>query len=400
MKDKARFFSELIAALSLMMDLDENRKIYHAWRVALLAERLSTKILPEYRTHIFYAGLLHDIGAISLPDHVVHYTNIDDHLKNPVLFNHCKKSADIVKKIGPLSMTANMIMDHHEYWDGNGYPRGLSGNNINLGGQILRICDTFDILTRVKPPLDLNGVKTILKGRSGTEFSSLICELMICTLEEGDYFDQIMDDNNIPGMILKALDSLPPIDFDSCNNDSRGAVRVFAEVIDAKHSYTAGHSERVAKYTYKLAKALGLSEDVAVYYETAGFLHDAGKVAVPKSILDKPGALTLEEFKLMKRHPVYTMEIISMISELKDLAPIAGGHHERFDGRGYPDGLMGESIPLGARIMAVSDAFDAMTSPRPYQKTRSTSLAKEILLKNAGSQFDPRIVEVAIKVLP
>ena len=102
----------------------------------------------------------------------------------------------------------------------------------------------------------------------------------------------------------------------------------------------------------------------------------------------------------MKRHPVYTVEILSMVSELKDIAPIAGGHHERYDGRGYPDGIMGDNIPLGARIMAISEAFDAMTSLRPYQKTRTSSEAKEILLKNAGSQFDPELVEVAVKVLP
>ena len=400
MKLKARFFSELMTALSLMMDLDENRKIYHAWRVALLAEKLSTQILPEYRTQIFYAGLLHDIGAISLPDHVVHYTNIDDHITNEVLAKHCEKSAEIIKKIGPLTLASNMVLDHHEHWDGKGYPRGLSGNNISLGGQILRICDTFDILTRIKPPLDLNGVKTILKGRSGYEFSDLICELMIYTLEQDDYFEQIRDDENIPTMVLKTIQELPPLDLGSCSNDYRGAVRIFAEVIDAKHSYTAGHSLRVANYTYKLAKALELPEKDVYRYETAAFLHDAGKVAVPKSILDKPGALTNEEFKLMKRHPVYTVEILSMVSELKDIAPIAGGHHERYDGRGYPDGIMGDNIPLGARIMAISDAFDAMTSLRPYQKTRTSSEAKEILLKNAGSQFDPELVEVAVKVLP
>lgn len=402
MKIKAQnFFSELMTAISLMMDLDENRKLYHAWRVAILSERLARKILPEYKAHIFYAGLLHDIGAISLPDHVVHYTNMKDHLKNPILLHHSEKSAQIVKEIGPLFIAADMIRDHHEFWDGSGYPRGISGNNINLGGQILRICDTFDILARIKPPQDFKSMKTLLKARIGTEFSNLMYELMIVTLEEGDFFNKIMDEGNIPNLVIETMRQLPALDMSYCSCDPRRAVRVFARVIDAKHSYTAGHSERVATYTYRIAKkGLDLSERVSRDLEIAAYLHDAGKVAIPRSILDKPGPLTLDEFKLIKKHPVYTMEILSMVTELQDLVLIAGGHHEKYDGSGYPEGLAKDNIPLGARIMSIADAYDAMTSFRPYQKNRDFDEAKEVLLKNAGSQFDPEIVKDAIRVLP
>jgi len=399
MQVQARLFSELITALSLMMDLDENRKLYHAWRVAIMAEKMSQQILPEYRTQIFYAGLLHDIGAISLPDHVTHYTDIREHFNNPILFNHCKKGAEIVGEIGPLTLAVDMIMDHHEYWDGSGYPRGLKGNDINIGGQILRIADTFDIFARISPHIDLNGMKTALDGQRGYEFSDLMYELVIATLESDNFFDEIMDDNRLSEMVPQVVTALPPVDLSSCSNDLRKIVKIFAQVIDAKHSYTAGHSERVASYTYKLAKALGLSDDIAEKYEIAAYLHDAGKVAIPRHILDKPSALTVEEFNLMKRHPVYTMEIMSMVSELQDLVRIAGGHHERYDGRGYPDGTAGDNIPLGARIMAVADAFDAMTSLRPYQKTKSNEEAKVILAKNSGTQFDPEIAKVAISVL-
>lgn len=400
MESKNHFFSELMAALSLMMDLDENRKLFHAWRVAILAEKLAREILPEYRGEIFYAGLLHDIGAISLQDHVIHYTNIREHFSNPILFNHPQKSAQIARQIGPLVIAADMIECHHEHWDGSGYPMGLSGNHINLGGQILRICDTFDILARVKPPMSLNDMKNALYARKDTEFSGLIYELMVSVLEEDDFFSEIMDEKRISDMVSNQIKDLSPMNMDSCKASMNDIIKVFAEVIDAKHSYTAGHSERVALYTYTLAKALGLPEGVAQNYKVAGYLHDAGKVAVPRSILDKPSRLTMEEFKLMKRHPVYTMEIMSMVSALKDLVVIAGGHHERYDGSGYPDGLSGENIPFGARIMAVADAFDAMTSRRPYQPQRNFAEAKDILIKGSASQFDPEIVKVAIKVLP
>ncbi len=399
MKVKSRFFSELMTALSLMMDLDENRKLYHAWRVAILAERMSLKILPEYRTQIFYAGLLHDIGAISLKDHVIHYPDLQEHFKNPVLLNHCEKSAQIVKEIGPLSAASQMILDHHEYWNGIGYPKGKKGQNINLGGQILRIADTFDILARSKPRLDFDGIKKSLTERRGKEFSHMMCDLAISTLEEDGFFEEIINENKVSVLLPKIINELPDLDLSSCDNDVRSAVRVFAQVIDAKHSYTAGHSERVANYTYTLARALDIPEDEAEKYEIAAYLHDAGKVAVSKAILNKPASLTVDEYSCMKRHPVYTMEIISMVTELKDLVRIAGGHHEKYDGSGYPDGSRGQNIPIGARIMAVADSFDAMTSPRPYQKTKTKEEAKEELLKCSGSQFDPEVAKVAIKVL-
>ncbi|TYP53307.1 HD-GYP domain-containing protein [Thermosediminibacter litoriperuensis] len=400
MEIKDKIFTELMAALSLMMDLDENRKLYHAWRVGVLAEKMARKVVPECASQIFYAGLLHDIGAISLPDHVVHYTDPEDHLRYPVIFNHPHKGAQIVGEIEPLKGVAAMILDHHEHWDGSGYPRGIRGNRISLGGQILRICDTFDVLSRVKPPLDIGGMKTLLAARRGSEFSDQIFELMIAVLEEGNFFYEIMDDQKVGEMVVKTVESMPHPQTGYCERGISKIIQVFGRVIDAKHEYTAGHSSRVAFYTSLIAQNLGLAGSEVKKLEFAAYLHDAGKVAIPPAILDKPGRLTLEEFKVMKRHPVYTMEILSMVSALKELAPISGHHHEKYDGSGYPDGLSRDVIPLGARIMAVADAFDAMTSARPYQKMKDGWEAKEELVKRAGSQFDPEVVKVAVRALP
>ncbi|RKL62540.1 HD-GYP domain-containing protein [Thermoanaerobacteraceae bacterium SP2] len=398
-KSKDDFFSEMVAALSLMMDFSENRKLYHAWRVAILSEKLSQKILPEYRTEIFYAGLLHDIGAISLPYHVVHYEKNDKPCENSILFNHPKKSATIVKKLGLLFLASDIILDHHERWDGSGYPRGIAGNDITLGGQILRISDTVDILLRENFTSSGN-IKKKLSLRRGKEFSDKIYEAMEATLDEDDFFDDITSEKSIFQIVLKTMKNLPSANMAPCESEMDETIKVFAEVIDAKHNYTAGHSERVAIYTYILAKALGIPEKQARKLKVAGYLHDAGKVAIPRAILDKPGRLTLDEFKLIKRHPVYTMEIMSMINCLKDLVIIAGSHHERYDGMGYPGRMLRNYIPLGGRIMAVADAYDAMTSERPYQHKRNPIEAKDILIKYSGSQFDPEIVKVAVKVLP
>ncbi|MGB9814063.1 MAG: HD-GYP domain-containing protein [Thermovenabulum sp.] len=398
-KEKDKFLLELIAALALMMDLDENKKIFHAWRVALLSERMARQILPEYKAHIFYAGLLHDIGAISLPEHVVHYTNIKEHFKNPVIFNHPIKGAEIVKEIKPLKIASKMIEHHHENWDGTGYPKGIGGNSINIGGQILRAADTVDILLRETESKNLQVLTHKLEKRRNKEFSDLIFELTAFILKEGDFYLKISEEKDISPLFMEALQSLPSLDTDECGGDAGDVIRVFGKVIDAKHKYTAGHSERVAFYSEKIARGFGLSHKEVSGLKIASYLHDAGKVAVPRYILDKPGRLTEEEFKIMKMHPVYTGDIMSIVGALRDVIPISINHHEKYDGSGYPHGLYKEEIPLGARIMAIADAFDAMTSERPYQKIKNPWEAKGEILKNAGKQFDPLIAKEAVKLL-
>jgi len=398
---KEQFFSELIAALSLMMDLDESKKIYHAWRVALLCEKMAEHILPEYKTHIFYAGLLHDIGAISLPEHVVHYTNIKDHFQNPVIFNHPLKGAQIVREIKPLKIAAGMIEQHHENWDGSGYPKGIAGDDINLGGQIIHAADIVDILLRETKNSEEN-VKVIIKKleeKRNKEISGLIFELTAFILKDRDFFLMLFDEEKLSKIFFETLQNQRPMDTDECGGDARDILRVFSGVIDAKHSYTAGHSERVALYSVKIARGLGLPHKDVSDIKIAAYLHDAGKVAIPRFILDKPGRLTDEEFKIMKMHPVYTGDIMSIVTELQRLIPISINHHEKYDGSGYPHGYYREEIPLGARIMAIADAFDAMTSERPYQRIKDAYEAKEEILKNAGKQFDPHIAKEAVKLL-
>lgn len=400
-KEKDKFFSELIAALALMMDLDENKKIFHAWRVALLSERMARQILPEYKAHIFYAGLLHDIGAISLPEHVVHYTNIKEHFKNPVIFNHPIKGAEIVNEIKPLKIASKMIEHHHENWDGTGYPKGIAGDDISIGGQIIHAADIVDILLREASNREANLKVLInkLEKRRNKEVSNLIFELTAFILKDEGFFLMLSNEEMLSKIFMETLKEQKPVDTDECGGDAGDVIRVFGKVIDAKHKYTAGHSERVAFYSEKIARGLGLSHKEVSDLKIASYLHDAGKVAVPQYILDKPGKLTEEEFKIMKMHPVYTGDIMSIVSALRGLIPVSINHHEKYDGAGYPHGFYREEIPLGARIMAIADAFDAMTSERPYQKIKNPWEAKGEILKNAGKQFDPLIAKEAVKLL-
>ena len=177
------------------------------------------------------------------------------------------------------------------------------------------------------------------------------------------------------------------------------SITTFANALDAKDPYTEGHSERVSAYSTRMARELGLSEEEIDNIRLVALLHDIGKIGVPDSVLKKPGRLTDEEFGLMKQHTVVGSEIIKDINSIPGVVIGARYHHERYDGRGYPDGLKGEEIPFIARIIAVADAFDAMTSNRIYRKHLTTEQVFSELEKGAGSQFDPVIAQLLIDML-
>lgn len=180
-------------------------------------------------------------------------------------------------------------------------------------------------------------------------------------------------------------------------NEMRGmflsTISALAAALEAKDPYTQGHAERVSRLAVRLARELKLSEGDAELMSYVGTLHDIGKIGVHDAILKKPGVFRREEFEEMKVHPEVGARIIRDIKALGKGAAWVRHHHEHYDGSGYPDGLAGEAIPLGARIISVADAFDAMVSGRPYRQARTPEDAARELVRCAGTQFDPEIVE-------
>lgn len=179
----------------------------------------------------------------------------------------------------------------------------------------------------------------------------------------------------------------------------RGVIRSMINVIDAKDSYTCGHSDRVAEFARLTARELGLDFDECERIHMTGLLHDVGKIGVPDHVLKKPGQLTEQEFELIKQHPVIGYEILKHLENLSYVLPGVLHHHESVDGSGYPHGLRGESIPLAARILAVADAYDAMTSNRPYRRGMPTDRAEQILREGAGRQWDVRCVDAFFRTI-
>ena len=178
-----------------------------------------------------------------------------------------------------------------------------------------------------------------------------------------------------------------------------GALQALARAVDAKSAWTAGHSERVARLALKLGEVLNLSSDALEDLQRAAFLHDIGKIGVPVAVLDKTSKLDDEEFRLIKCHPGLGAKIIEPISAFRAITPMIAQHHERFDGDGYPAGLAGEEIHQGARILAVADVYDAISSDRPYRKGMLTEEALGLIQSEAGRQFDPVMVEALLKII-
>ena len=171
-----------------------------------------------------------------------------------------------------------------------------------------------------------------------------------------------------------------------------------ANALEAKDGYTRGHSERVAALARRIALAAGVSPGGADTIAQAGLLHDLGKIGIPEGVLRKPGPLSEEEWAVMRRHPIVGAQIVAPLEFFAEGAIIVRHHHERHDGSGYPDGLRGELIPLGARIVAVADVYDALTSDRPYRRRLSRAQVVQNLMAEAGQTLEPRLTALCVRL--
>lgn len=174
----------------------------------------------------------------------------------------------------------------------------------------------------------------------------------------------------------------------------------WSRALDLRDKATEGHSQRVAEMTLRLARAMGITDEQLLHLRRGALLHDIGKIAIPDAILFKPGPLTDDEWKIMRRHPVYAYELLAPIAHLQPALDIPYCHHERWDGTGYPRGLRGEQIPAAARIFAVIDDWDALNSDRPYRSAWPEETVSEYLRREAGKHFDPKVVEVFLALGP
>lgn len=392
--------NELVTILPYIIDIDEKKKIYHSWRVAIISALCAQNSVNTHQLkHIFYAALLHDIGGIGFPIHIIHYLKRTDKTSRNILLSHPIIGAHLVSDIPQLNPVARLILDHHEWINGCGYPRAKLAKDIPYGAQVIRIADSTDIFLQVGYINKLSKFKHKLALNINKEYSGKLFKRASLILGRGRFFYRIYPRKNVP-KIFKAVHEKVGVIHIPLRIDAIGkTMEVVAQIVDMKHPFTSGHSLRVSRYAMAIALAMGLNHDDVTRIRWAGLIHDIGKLTVLRRVLDKPTRLTPGEYEEIKKHARQTYKIMNMTSTLGEITPIAAGHHERFDGTGYPFGLKGEQIPVGARILAICDAFDAMTSNRPYRRPLTYKEACREIKELAGKQFDPGIVKHALPLL-
>lgn len=295
----------------------------------------------------------------------------------------CQRGAQIARRMRFSEAVAAGIQALDEHWDGTGQPDRLVGPAIPLNARIALLAQIVDVF-------HLAGGRAAAErevfNRAGTWLDPDVVTA----------FGHVVSDPNFwpifeAGPISELLWALEPKQAEVFVDDDYldDIAAAFAQVIDAKSPYTSGHSERVTLFTDLIAEELGVEPEKRRWLKRAALLHDIGKLGVSNSILDKPAKLDDAEWAEMRQHAAHSERILSRIDAFRDLAPIAGAHHERLDGKGYPRGLMGDQIAFETRIITTADIFDALTAERPYRAAMPISKALGIMAGDVGTALDP-----------
>lgn len=404
---------ELISAFSLAIDLAEGLHLNHARRTAYISLRLAGALgLPEESCReIYYAGLLHDAGAIKLPFPLAHLNQATS-TDNQIITAHPEKGAEIIRNLPFGEPAGEIILSHHEAWDGSGYPRGLKGEGIPPGSRILCLADKVDLAYQAYPGSGPGStfLVDLVRRNAGKLFDPDLAG-RFASMADGEFWSELRgisrEDAPLSALWPKGLPATHPPDGGSTGMSSGSArrdsvdpgnvVRALAELIDAKSPYTASHSSNVARLSEMVAEKFGFYTADREAIRVAGFLHDIGKVAIPGAILDKPGRLDPQEMEVMRKHSLYSGQILSRIRPFaRDVAIWAQSHHERLDGTGYPSGLRGVNVHLQARILSAADMFDALTSDRSYRKGMPPAEAVELMARTADDTFGRDVLEATV----
>jgi HD-GYP domain-containing protein (c-di-GMP phosphodiesterase class II) len=294
----------------------------------------------------------------------------------------CHRGADIARKMRFSEAVAQGIQNLDEHWDGGGQPLNLRGDAIPVYSRIAllaQVIDVFQVANGAEP------ARLAVAARSGTWFDPALVAAFERAAARPRFWDMLRS-RHLQEAIFEFEPAQRSTTVDEDYLDDIAAA--FAQVVDSKSPYTSGHSERVTLFADLIAEQMGFSAERRRWLKRASLLHDIGKLGVSNSVLDKPGKLDPDEWAAMQKHALYTETILSRIAAFGDLAVIAGAHHERLDGKGYPHGLKGDRIVLETRIITTADIFDALTADRPYRAAMPVSKALAIMAEMVGTQID------------
>jgi HD-GYP domain-containing protein (c-di-GMP phosphodiesterase class II) len=290
----------------------------------------------------------------------------------------CERGAEIALLVGLTEATADAIRALDEHWDGRGQPRGLKGEEIPLLARILCLAQTLEVFHAAG---GVGVAYRMARRRSGGWFDPDLVHALGAVRGDRTFWATLPEQD---------VSSREPEDRLLTADEARfdRIATAFAGVIDAKSPWCYRHSDRASLIATSLAADLGASADVLVDLRRAALLHDIGKLSISNRILDKPGRLTAAEFVKVREHPLVTERIMTRIPGFAHLAPLAGAHHERLDGGGYPHGVNGDDLSMPMRVLAVADVYEALTSERPYRRALSSSQALQILRLEVPDRLD------------
>jgi len=408
---------EILSALSFALDLTEGAVHGHAVRSCLLGMRMAheAQIDPAELSDLYYALLLKDIGcssnaarmcqifggddrvvkgAVKMMDwsnpqapslsmlrllwnnvlpranplrrvaHIVHMGVSQEDNTKAMIVLRCDRGAQIMRKLDMSEQAAEAVRCLDEHWDGSGYPDGLAGESIPRLARILAIAQHLDVFSTGKSP---HMAIEVMHQRSGKWFDPQLVEVADSLHRRGALWSHCLAGNDTGEMQRAAVDLAPGTHLYLGAQRIDRICEAFADVVDAKSPYTFRHSLGVTDAAVGIAQRLGLTSARVDFVRRAALLHDLGKLSVPNTILDKPGKLDPGEWQAMRDHPVQTRRILERVSAFRELALVAGEHHEKLDGSGYPNRLTAEHLSLESRIVAVADVYSALSEDRPYR---------------------------------
>ncbi len=361
--------SEVIAALSLAIELSDGAMHGHALRSCLLGMRIAEEagVTPAEKSALYYALLLKDVGNESM------------------VGLRSDRGASIVSKLGMGSLAANAIRYIEERWDGSGQPEGLHGESIPRLARLCSIAQHLDMFAIARSPEA--AVETV-KELSGLWFDPALVEVTRSLARRGELWTHCMAGDSHEKIRAAVLERDPHerhcLDDEQIDRICEG----FAEIVDAKSHFTFRHSMGVAELAHGIALNLHLPEDRIRLVWRAALLHDLGKLSIPNRILDKKAELTASEWRIVKRHPGLTRKILDRIEPFREIAVVAGEHHEKLDGSGYPKHLRASDLSVESRIIAVADVYGALSEERPYRAKLSREKILPILESLAPHKLD------------
>jgi len=434
--------SEVISALSYALDLTEGQPAGHCIRCCWIGMHIGRLIgLPDKELwNLYYTLLLKDAGCSSnaariyelygsddrkikhdfktvngenlgdiakfVFNHVETGKNIFSKLKkfsklaingdkyaNEIISTRCERGADIAKRLGFNETIANGIRYLDEHWNGGGRPYHISGQTIPIHSRISLLAQVADVFFKARSK---EACLEEVKSRRGSWFDPELVNAFLSLQPNADFWTQL-NSNDIQDVIQNMEPKSEPVIIDDDQLDNITAA--FGMIIDSKSPYTYNHSSRVEKYTLAIADELNIDTSRRHFLKRGAFLHDIGKLGVSNDILDKPGKLDAQEWKLVQDHAAYTHSILSHLKPFAELAHVAGAHHERLDGGGYPRGISAEEICLETRIITVADIFDAITAERPYRSAIPVDKTIEIMKAEVHTAIDEEVLNALINRL-